>query len=274
MSPERRSGLRRSRKATLVRVLLSLALIAGAYFSYVHYNADGAEPPAAAAVFTPDRVVQAPNDGAIEIDYGPARITVETGSRVVLPGAGLFHGREVTLEKGSVRARVDQLARGRRFSVRTFNCVAGVRGTDFKVAIVDGGNTVVDVEEGRIWVENMKGDTLILGEGHRTVVTLEERPIFIEKPSPNVFDDIPRQGTTLSVPPPAAPVVMPMKDETERPAARLTSTAAPGAEAPAQRVVGAQGLPYDPSLDPANVAPENLQPLNPAPSQVQPRSYN
>jgi hypothetical protein len=274
MPPKRRSEWKIIMQSDALRMGLVILIALGGYFVYTsitqNATATSGRPP---APFEPQRVVQADASGPKVVRYGPAELTVETGSRVVLPGTGAFFGTEVKLERGRVRARVDHLGDGRHFAVRTFNCVAGVRGTEFVVSIVEGAGTIVDVRQGIVQVASLTGDSVMVRAGQRSVVTVDLLPELYVDPSEY-------SGKQWTLPPidaePAVPAgdPIPMEDATERPveapSARNLDRAEPvsGARASSSEVIRREI-----SLDPSAVNPVVVPAREIAPTNVQPRSF-
>ncbi|PKL38051.1 MAG: hypothetical protein CVV44_12855 [Spirochaetae bacterium HGW-Spirochaetae-1] len=83
------------------------------------------------------------------------KISVQAGenSRFVLSRAGILQGKmyfTLTLEKGSVVLHVNRLAAGDSVMVRAADSMAEVKGTVFGVAVMDNGETVYEVLQGKI----------------------------------------------------------------------------------------------------------------------------
>jgi hypothetical protein len=274
MPPKRRSEMKAFLRSDAFRMGLVILIALGAYFIFTSRTqnaiATSGRPPSA---FEPERVVQAGETGPKTVRYGPAELTVETGSRIVLPGTGAFFGNEIRLERGRVRARVDHLASGRYFAVRTFNCVAGVRGTVFSVALLEGSGTIVDVTEGSVAVASLEGDSVIVGAGQRSVVIENLLPALYADPA-----EYSGAEWTLppvdAVPPAPAPVSIPMEDVTERPAEAPAARSAERSEPViSARSSSTEITRRDISLDPSMVAPVSVPSRDIAPTNVQPRSY-
>ncbi len=112
-----------------------------------------------------DVQVSAPPDGVRELDFGPARLVLDTGAEIRLTSPKVTIDSEVVLLKGRLTATVRPLQRGESFKVRTFNITAGVRGTKFTVAIIGGIVTIVHVIEGSVWIEAATGNPIMLSPG-------------------------------------------------------------------------------------------------------------
>jgi hypothetical protein len=82
-----------------------------------------------------------------------ATIRIEENTEVVLNDIVLNPGRisvELGPVLGAVRCKVGRLSGDERFRVRTPTAVVGVRGTEFRVAVSAGGNTLLAVQQGNV----------------------------------------------------------------------------------------------------------------------------
>lgn len=87
---------------------------------------------------------------------------VELGAAAVLTLDEAATGRSaVKLGFGVLKAYVEKLA-GRRFEVQTPTAVCAVRGTEFRVEVMSGGRTVVDLYKGLLGVEDRRGQQILL----------------------------------------------------------------------------------------------------------------
>ncbi len=92
-------------------------------------------------------------DDGSRVELGPnATFTLEESSR----------GRSsIKLNFGALKAFVQRIA-ARRFEVKTPTAVCSVRGTEFKVEVLAGGQTVVDLYKGLLAVEDRRGQQILL----------------------------------------------------------------------------------------------------------------
>jgi outer membrane protein assembly factor BamB len=86
-------------------------------------------------------------------EFGIIRIQQET--EVLLKSIFLKEEKNkvrVKLDKGNLLCKIDKLSKGEEFQVETGTVLAGVRGTEFMVREIQGGKTVVAVNEGSVAV--------------------------------------------------------------------------------------------------------------------------
>lgn len=107
-----------------------------------------------------------------------AVITFEDGSRIELGGNSSITMEESSgnnmgslLNIGSLRAYVKKLI-SRRFQVRTPTAVCSVRGTEFRVEVMGGGRTVVDLYKGLLGVEDHRGQQVLLHPNERLEIDM------------------------------------------------------------------------------------------------------
>jgi len=82
-------------------------------------------------------------------------IRIQQGTEILLKSVFLKEEKNkvrVKLDKGNVLCKIDKLAKGEEFQVETGTVLAGVRGTEFMVREIEGGKTVVAVNEGSVAV--------------------------------------------------------------------------------------------------------------------------
>lgn len=102
-----------------------------------------------------------------------ATIRFHDGSRIELGADAAFALEEASakrismrLKLGEIRAFVKKLL-SRRFEVRTPTAVAAVRGTEFRVRVLSGGRTSVQLYKGLLGVEDNRGNQVLLHPGER-----------------------------------------------------------------------------------------------------------
>ena len=107
-----------------------------------------------------------------------AVLTYEDGSRIELGGNSSVtleendgHNMGSLLNIGTLRAYVKKLI-ARKFQVRTPTAVCSVRGTEFRVEVMGGGRTVVDLYKGLLGVEDHRGQQVLLHPNERLEVDL------------------------------------------------------------------------------------------------------
>lgn len=116
----------------------------------------GWEPLDVGSSLSVDDVIQVAADSYCEIELGRvATIRLDGDSEIALRDLVLTEDRSqvrVALNRGAILSRVEQLARGSKYSIQTDTAVAGVRGTEFRTAVEDDGAARVSVREGRVAV--------------------------------------------------------------------------------------------------------------------------
>jgi hypothetical protein len=107
-----------------------------------------------------------------------ATLSFDDGSRVELGGNATFTLEEATrgrsllrLNFGAIKAFVSKIA-SRRFDVKTPTAVCSVRGTEFRVEVMAGGRTQVDLFKGLLAVEDRRGNQILLHPNERVQVDL------------------------------------------------------------------------------------------------------
>lgn len=107
-----------------------------------------------------------------------ATLQFEDGSHVELGSNSSFTLEEasgsrsmINLGFGAIKAFVQRLG-ARRFQVRTPTAVCSVRGTEFRVEVMSGGRTVVDLYKGLLGVEDHRGQQVLLHPNERLQVDL------------------------------------------------------------------------------------------------------
>ncbi len=102
----------------------------------------------------PGDIITTSVDSSCEIQLeGLGRLLIENGSTVALDGLRPAEQRgAVSLLRGSVVAKINKLTNSDDFVIRGPAAVAGVRGTEFSVALRESGDLEVDVREGIVSV--------------------------------------------------------------------------------------------------------------------------
>ena len=107
-----------------------------------------------------------------------ATLQFEDGSHVELGSNASFTLEEASgsrsllnLGFGAIKVWVQRLG-SRRFQVRTPTAVCSVRGTEFRVEVMPGGRTTVDLYKGLLGVEDHRGQQVLLHPNERLQVDL------------------------------------------------------------------------------------------------------
>lgn len=135
-----------------------------------------------------DRIETSPGS-FVEVAYDDKManvIRIDPSSRVVLESSVITKNTEIFMDRGRVMAKLNKMAKGSSFKIRTPVAISGVRGTGFAVA-VDGNSAVITEYESAVYVkgitrsyEEMPGE-LVLEEGWKASVTKFEVPLKAER---------------------------------------------------------------------------------------------
>lgn len=185
-------------------MLLAFIITAAALFFILHKKSptpsSPIEGPPPAEVSNGDVVVAAPEFAPREVEYGPAKLTLDSGTEIRFASPRVSVESEVVLLKGRLTATVRPLQKGESFKVSTFNVTAGVRGTKFTVAIIGGIFTIVQVIEGHVWIEAATGTPVMLEPGQEAHIHgIWEPEIIDSKNKDRSVDDL---SSILNQPPP------------------------------------------------------------------------
>lgn len=103
-----------------------------------------------------DDSIQVESDSHCEIQFGDrAVVRVESDTELALSSVFMQPGESkigIDLAVGSVLVKVQKLAGGEKFNVKTQSTVCGVRGTEFSVKSEPGVETILAVKEGAVTV--------------------------------------------------------------------------------------------------------------------------
>jgi hypothetical protein len=165
------------------RILLSLALLAGATLGAADVAATLLKVSGGGELFGPDGksadfkagVMVQPGSRLVTREGGLAVLLMADGSRVsVGPNTDLtlseskedagVRSTVFDLVKGLFRATVQKLTLGSAFQVKTADAVAAVKGTDFEVSTDEAG-TEARVSEGTVWMQNAAGERAVIEHG-------------------------------------------------------------------------------------------------------------
>ncbi len=142
-----------------------------------------------------------------------ASLTLPTGSHIVLGGAGtrvaldsLAGGTQILkVESGSARFEVEKLRPGERFVVKTIDAEVEVRGTIFRVTVVedpqacvDSGRTRVEVAEGLVAVRHASTENLVSPGQHWPTTCVSAMPAAPLAPTPSVAPALPEPRPSAS----------------------------------------------------------------------------
>lgn len=104
-----------------------------------------------------------------------SRVEMREKSRIMVGNESLKDSEFVSVISGVVKGKFQKLAKGEPRRVYTPTTVCAIRGTEFTIAVSDGGNSRVALNEGKLEVRNPYGKTDI-NEGDNTTVKVSERP--------------------------------------------------------------------------------------------------
>jgi hypothetical protein len=109
-------------------------------------------------------------NGSVEITLGDKnQFVVAPNSKLRVLKAAKGKGLLLELDQGLIRAKLDNWNKNESFVIRTPSAVAGVRGTDFVVESLNGGEFELDVIEGNVEVDSkgVKRERFGAGKGLR-----------------------------------------------------------------------------------------------------------
>jgi hypothetical protein len=130
------------------------------------YGPDGAKLAyqAGAKILPGSRLVTQEGGLAVLLMADGSKVSVGPNTDITLSSSKEDGGTRSTvfdLVKGLFRATVEKLTVGSVFQVKTSDAVAAVKGTDFQVAVDDGG-TEASVVEGTVWMDTVAGERAVL----------------------------------------------------------------------------------------------------------------
>lgn len=135
-----------------------------------------------------DKIVTA-SGSFVEVAYDDKManvVRIGPSSRVVLESSMIAKNTELFMDKGRVMVKLNKMAKGSTFKIRTPVAISGVRGTGFGVA-VDGDSAKITEYESAVYVkgitrshEEMPGE-LVLEEGWKVLLNKFEAPTRVER---------------------------------------------------------------------------------------------
>lgn len=186
-----------------------LLLLLPVIFWLTRSEAEESTPYYPPQIIEAGKTITAPADGVLELEHGPAKLVLDTGSVIVLSSQS-----EIILKSGRVSAHVRPLGIGENFKVRTFNTTAGVRGTRFSVSVIKDVRTIISVSEGHVYAEGLTGKKIELEAGHSASIDGMAEASTYRTPT---ITQVPGIEKFVAMPP-----LPPVHEQT-----RATSTAAP-----------------------------------------------
>lgn len=149
------------------------------------------------------RLVTAPRDTGLVVEVGPASILLDSNAQLLI-NDDIDSGRhEVTLQRGRLTAHVRPMGSNEYFGVRTFNAVAGVRGTIFSVAILQDIRTMIEVQQGSVFAEGISGERMIIEAGQKAAIEGMASPEKVEAaPKPPDIGKMMEEMQAMPAPPP------------------------------------------------------------------------
>ncbi|HON79780.1 MAG TPA: FecR family protein [Spirochaetota bacterium] len=105
-----------------------------------------------------------------------SRVEVREKSRIMVGNESVKNSEFVSVISGVVKGKFQKLTKGEPRRVYTPTTVCAIRGTEFSIAVSDGGNSRVALNEGKLEVRNPYGRVNI-NEGDNTTVKVSERPV-------------------------------------------------------------------------------------------------
>ena len=123
-----------------------------------------------------------------------SRVEVREKSRIMVGNESVNDSEFVSVVSGVVKGKFQKITKGDTRRVYTPTTVCAIRGTEFSIAVSDGGNSRVALDEGKLEVRNPYGRVNI-DEGDNTTVRVSDRP---ESDTEDVSLDIWQDGENRS----------------------------------------------------------------------------
>ena len=109
-------------------------------------------------------VIRTPKGGIVEVLYDDnSKITIQQNTVVRIGSKNVKGSSDVTVIAGEIKGKFGKLKKGVH-RINTPTTVCSVRGTEFTVAVSNGGDSLVNLDEGRLDVDNAY-DKVMLKEG-------------------------------------------------------------------------------------------------------------
>jgi hypothetical protein len=121
-------------------------------------------------------IIKTSNDGFVEILYdNGTKVAIKKNSEVKIGDKNINNDKNITLASGGISAKFAKASKGES-KIITPTAICAVRGTDFDVAVSKGGDTKVELSNGKLNVRNSYGSVDLDG-GFSAETDLAGRPI-------------------------------------------------------------------------------------------------
>lgn len=127
-------------------------------------------------------IIKTQKNGIVEIAYDDSsKITIKGDTVVQIGNKNVKESTDIAVITGEVNGKFGKLKKG-EFKVGTPTTVCGVRGTEFTIAASKGGDSKVDLKEGKLDVRNPYG-RVDLNQGFSAEIDLGGEPVSGETES-------------------------------------------------------------------------------------------
>jgi len=125
-------------------------------------------------------VITTGKGGTVEIIYKDrSKITIQPKSRAIIGSKSIKGSSNVTLVSGNLSGKFTKLKKSKR-KVYTPTTICAIRGTEFDIGVSRGGDSKIDLSEGKLEINNPYGKT-DLNEGQSVRAIVSEKPDRTEK---------------------------------------------------------------------------------------------
>ncbi len=127
-------------------------------------------------------IVKTQKNGIVELTYDDSsKITIKGDTVVQIGNKNVKDSGDIAVVSGEVNGKFGKLKKGEH-RIGSPTTVCGVRGTEFNIAVSKGGDTKVDLKQGRLDVRNPYGK-VDLNEGFSAEIDLAAEPVSGETES-------------------------------------------------------------------------------------------
>ncbi|MCL2154288.1 MAG: FecR family protein [Leptospirales bacterium] len=121
-------------------------------------------------------IIKTSKDGVVEIIYDDgSKITIQSNSEVKIGDKNIKSSNDVTIISGVLVAKFIKSSKGEN-KIASPTTICGVRGTDFTVAVSKGGDSKVELTDGKLNVRNSYG-SVNLNKGFSAETDLAGKPV-------------------------------------------------------------------------------------------------
>ena len=121
-------------------------------------------------------VIRTSKDGIVEILYdNGSKITIKNNSEVKVGDKNIKSSNDIAIISGGINAKFTKSLKGEN-KIITPTTICAVRGTDFTVAVSKGGDSKVELTDGKLNVRNSYG-SVDLDKGFSAEIDLARQPV-------------------------------------------------------------------------------------------------